>query len=217
MSQLGELTHYQKSEISKIVNELIEESYITMTIDAQDRRIKHLYPTPKTDQPIASILELCNWWLDQLFEGYSAQERETLYQRLIALAKRSSTILEGEKKNVQTEMIYFPEILRELKNDWDVYEAKMKKYQTVDILCIDDIGAEKVSEWSRDEVLGTILQTRMNHHLTTFFTSNLNLKELERHFITNDKSDEKIKARRIMERIKQLSTEMVMVSENRRD
>ena len=98
MSQLGELTHYQKSAISKIVNELIEKSYITMTIDAQDRRIKHLYPTSKADQPIASILELRNWWLDQLFEGYSAQERETLYQCLIALARRSSIMLVGEKK-----------------------------------------------------------------------------------------------------------------------
>ena len=107
MSQLGELTHYQKSAISKIVNELIEKSYITMTIDAQDRRIKHLYPTSKADQPIASILELCNWWLDQLFEGYSAQERETLYQCLIALARRSSIILEGEKINVQKNSYFY--------------------------------------------------------------------------------------------------------------
>lgn len=56
----------------------------------------------------------------------------------------------------------------------------------------------------------------MNHNLTTFFTSNLNLEELEKHFITTEKSDEKIKARRIMERIKQLSVEMELISENRR-
>ena len=117
----------------------------------------------------------------------------------------------------QTEMIYFPEILRELKSDWELYEARMKEYQTVDILCIDDIGAEKVSEWSRDEVLGTILQTRMNHNLTTFFTSNLSLAELEHHFLTSEKSDERIKARRIMERIKQLAIEMELISENRRN
>ena len=107
MSQLGQVTHYQKSAISKIVNELIEKSYITMTIDAQDRRIKHLYPTSKADQPIASILELRNWWLDQLFEGYSAQERETLYQCLIALARRSSIILVGEKINVQKNSYFY--------------------------------------------------------------------------------------------------------------
>ena len=29
------------------------------------------------------------------------------------------------------------------------------------MLLLDDIGAETVTEWSRDEVLGTILQYRM--------------------------------------------------------
>ncbi len=121
-----------------------------------------------------------------------------------------------EKKNVTTEIIYFPEILRTLKSDWELYDIRMKRYQTIDILCIDDIGAEKVSEWGRDEVLGTILQSRMNANLTTFFTSNLTLKELERHFLLNESSEEKVKSRRIMERIKQLSQDLELISENRR-
>ena len=122
----------------------------------------------------------------------------------------------GEKKGASIEILYYPEVLRELKSDWESYDYKMKKYQSVDILCIDDIGAEKVSEWGRDEVLATILQSRMNQNLTTFFTSNLSLEELEQHFLLNDKADEKIKARRIMERIKQLSLDMELISENRR-
>lgn len=122
----------------------------------------------------------------------------------------------SEKKNVQTELVYYPEILRDLKSDWENYENKMRKYQTIDILCIDDIGAEKVTEWSRDEVLGTILQSRMNFSLPTFFTSNLTLTDLEKHFLLNDSSEEKIKSRRIMERIKQLSEPLEMISENRR-
>lgn len=161
-------------------------------------------------------------WLDQFYENYDfSKNMKGLY--LHGNFGSGKTFLTSallnelkEKKDVTTELIYFPEILRELKSDWELYEARMKKYQTVDILCIDDIGAEKVSEWSRDEVLGTILQTRMNHNLTTFFTSNLNLEELEKHFLITEKSDEKIKARRIMERIKQLSVEMELVSENRR-
>ena len=56
----------------------------------------------------------------------------------------------------------------------------------------------------------------MNHNLTTFFTSNLNKQELENHFIMNEKADEKIKARRIMERINQLTVDMELISENRR-
>ena len=121
------------------------------------------------------------------------------------------------KKHVNTMVVYYPEILRELKSDWESYEYKMRELKEIDILCLDDIGAEKVTEWSRDEVLGTILQYRMNNNLATFFTSNLNLDELERHFIILESKDEKIKARRIMERIKQLSLDMELISVNRRN
>lgn len=161
-------------------------------------------------------------WLDQFYETYDfSKNMKGLYLHgNFGCGKTfliSALLHELEdKKNTTTEIIYFPEILRELKSDWELYEFRMKRYQAVDILCIDDIGAEKVSEWSRDEVLGTILQSRMNNNLTTFFTSNLTLGELEAHFINNEKADEKIKARRIMERIKQLSTDMELISENRR-
>lgn len=120
------------------------------------------------------------------------------------------------KKNVNVEIVYFPEILRTLKDNWELFADKMMYYQTVDILLIDDIGAEKVTEWGRDEVLGTILQSRMNAKLATFFTSNLDIKQLEEHLNTN-KSLDQIKARRIIERIKQLSEDIELISENRRD
>ena len=161
-------------------------------------------------------------WLDQFFEEYDfSKNMKGLYLHGNFGCGKTflvSALLHEleEKKNVGVELVYFPEILRELKSDWEMYEHSMKRYCTVDILCIDDIGAEKVSEWSRDEVLGTILQTRMNHNLTTFFTSNLTKQELENHFIMNEKADEKIKARRIMERINQLTEDMELLSENRR-
>jgi chromosomal replication initiation ATPase DnaA len=87
------------------------------------------------------------------------------------------------------------------------------KYRRIDLLLIDDIGAEKVTEWSRDEILGTVLQERMNNYKTTFFTSNFNIQELEKH-LAND--GDIVKARRIVERIKQLSDDLEMNSENRR-
>lgn len=119
------------------------------------------------------------------------------------------------KKNVRIEIVYFPEALRTLKDDWDLFADKMFNYQNVDILLIDDIGAEKVTDWGRDEVLGTILQSRMNDKLPTFFTSNLDINQLEEHLSGKNLSDG-IKARRIIERIKQLSEDMEMISENKR-
>ena len=57
----------------------------------------------------------------------------------------------------------------------------------------------------------------MDNHLTTFFTSNLDINELEKHLsITKDNMD-MVKARRIIERIKQLTIDMELISKNRRD
>ena len=95
-------------------------------------------------------------------------------------------------------------------------ENNFSNDKNVELLLIDDIGAETMTEWSRDEVLGTILQYRMQEGLTTFFTSNLTIDELESHFSISKEKVEKVKAKRIIERIKYLTTEIVMVSVNKR-
>jgi len=119
-------------------------------------------------------------------------------------------------KKIDFEAIYYPQILKDLKEDWDTYNSKIERYSNVSILLFDDIGAEQVSEWGRDEVLGTILQNRMNNHLTTFFTSNLTIDELEYHLSLTKSSMDKVKARRIIERIKQLTVDLELITDNKR-
>ena len=126
------------------------------------------------------------------------------------------TLLSLKKKNVSSEIVYYPELLSDIKEDFDNYGNTMNYLKEVDLLLIDDIGAEKVTEWSRDEILGTILQSRMNNHKTTFFTSNLNMEELEQHLRISSYSDDQVKARRIIERVRQLTIDLELVSENRR-
>lgn len=131
----------------------------------------------------------------------------------------SATLNELAKKEHKIAIIYYPEFLRSLKesfSDPDIYNEKFRVIKTTELLLIDDIGAETMTEWSRDEVLGTVLQYRAQEGLTTFFTSNLTMKELEEHFSISTKGVEKVKAKRIIERIKKLTTEMTLVSENRR-
>ena len=131
----------------------------------------------------------------------------------------SAALNELAKKDHQIAIIYYPEFLRSLKEsfgDSETYNEKFRLAKNVEILLLDDIGAETMTEWSRDEVLGTILQYRMQEGLTTFFTSNLTIKDLEEHFSVSARGIEKVKAKRIVERIKQLTTEMTLVSENKR-
>ena len=121
------------------------------------------------------------------------------------------------KYNIRAEIIYFPELLRNLKENLYLVNDKLNYLENLDILLIDDIGAEKVTEWGRDEILGTILQTRMNKNLITFFTSNLTIDELLKHLsLTKDKED-LVKAKRIIERIKYLTDDLELLGNNYRN
>ena len=132
----------------------------------------------------------------------------------------SALFNELAKKDIRSTIIYFPEFLRSLKasfnNIEDDYNERFDLVKEAPLLLLDDIGAEKLSDWARDEVLGVILQYRMEEHLPTFFTSNLSIKELEDHLMISNKASDKVKARRIIERIKYLTEEMKMLSVNRR-
>lgn len=114
-------------------------------------------------------------------------------------------------------IIYYPEMLRLLKSSFQTnYDELMESIKNSDLLLIDDIGAESITSWSRDEVLGTILQYRMDNKLPTFFTSNLDINELEIHLRETNNSIDSVKARRIIERIKQLTNDIEIISKNRR-
>lgn len=121
------------------------------------------------------------------------------------------------KQNFKVAIIYWPEFLRTLKASFDTdFDEKYQYIKKIPLLLIDDLGAENLTPWARDEILGPILQFRMQEELSTFFTSNLNLEDLEKHFSTTNMGIEKVKAKRIIERIKQLSIEVDLISKNNR-
>ncbi len=118
------------------------------------------------------------------------------------------------KKDVRSVIVHVPELLRSIKDSFDTdYSERFYELMNTPLLLLDDIGAEYLTEWARDEVIEPILQYRMDQELPTFFTSNYSIKELEKHFIVNG---DQLKARRIMERIKQVSTPVELIGEDRR-
>jgi len=130
-----------------------------------------------------------------------------------AIANRLSEL------NYSSTLIYMPEFVHEMRESikTNTVQEKMDVFKHTDVLMFDDIGAETLSPWFRDEVLGSILQYRMNERLPVFFTSNYTMNQLEEILSTTTKGDvEQVKAGRIMERIRQLSTEVVLKGQNRR-
>lgn len=133
----------------------------------------------------------------------------------------SAMFNELAKVNIKSAIIFWPEFLRNIKESFNsqVKSEFSKKYnyiKKVPLLLIDDIGAESATPWSRDEILCPLLQYRMDEKLPTFFTSNLDLKNLETHLSITNGGIEEIKAGRIISRIKQLTEAKEMISVNLR-
>lgn len=125
------------------------------------------------------------------------------------------------KLGKNTTLVHFPSFAVEMKsaiNDNSVME-KINAVKKSSILMLDDIGADSMSSWIRDEVLGVILEYRMQQKLPTFFSSNFSMEQLENeHLSINQKGElEPLKAKRLMQRIRFLSREVIMDGENRRE
>jgi primosomal protein DnaI len=116
-------------------------------------------------------------------------------------------------------MIYVPEFVQNMYNSirGGTTNEIIEEVKKTQVLILDDIGAENLNPWIRDEVLGSILQHRMAEKLPTIYTSNLTLDELEQHFTYTSKGgEEKKKALRIMERIRHFVDPIFVHGENRR-
>ena len=114
----------------------------------------------------------------------------------------------------KSSIVFWPEFLRQAF--YDDFNEKFEYVKKVPLLLIDDIGAEGLTAWNRDEILCPLLQYRMDNHLTTFFTSNLSLKDLESHLSNSKQGVDLVKARRIISRIEQLTESKEMISKNLR-
>lgn len=102
-------------------------------------------------------------------------------------------------------IVYMPEFVEEAKAlmmEPQKLKGMIDLLKEADLLVFDDIGAENLSPWVRDHVLGLILNYRMNRK-PTFYTSNHDLDALERHFsFTHKEGEESHKGRRLMDRLR---------------
>lgn len=127
---------------------------------------------------------------------------------------------ELKKKDISSMLIYMPEFVLKIRDSIkdDTVKEKVDEFKDIDVLMLDDIGAETQSAWFRDEILGSILQYRMMENLPVFFTSNYSLDQLEKQLAKTTRGGiEEVKAGRILERIKQVSKEVQLFGENLRN
>jgi len=121
------------------------------------------------------------------------------------------------ERHIRTLIVYVPEFLREMKQSIQdsTLQEKIEFVKKAPVLMLDDIGAESMSSWTRDEVLGTILHYRMSEKLPTFFSSNFTMNELEHHLSHSQRGEkEVVKAARVMERIRTMAVPIQLSGKN---
>lgn len=184
--------------------------------DVSEASLKNIYTDDKARLPIIKYFKT---FMDEYKKG---QMPKGIY--LVGSFGSGKTYLisalfnEMAKQNVRSASVYYPEFLRDLKASFSSdFKEKFEYVKKAPLLLLDDIGAENSTSWARDEILGPILQYRMEQHLPTFFTSNLTLEELEVNLSQTNTGSSQIKGRRIIERIKQLTKTMELISKNRRE
>lgn len=170
------------------------------------------------------------------------EKRFTVFQRLVEFSEAYPTVRKGlylygdfgvgksfmvaalahdlsEKRGVSSTLLHYPSFVIDVKNaigDGNV-KTLVDELKLSEVLILDDIGAEQSTAWVRDEILQVILQYRMQENLPTFFTSNFDFEDLEKHFAkVKQGPDETWEARRVMERIRYLAEETRLEGVNRR-
>ena len=125
---------------------------------------------------------------------------------------------ELKKKNAEVVFISASTLINEIQNivrsDSNKFKKRMDYYKNAEILILDDMGTELLTQWTTQSVLYEILNVRMNNNSKTWFSSNLTQKEYEMH-VTRTIND-KMTADRLYTRIEYLSKEIQMSGENLR-
>lgn len=120
---------------------------------------------------------------------------------------------------IEPAIIYFPEFARKMKAEINSgeYSNIIDKIREQEILIIDDIGAENITEFVRDEILVPIVNYRSAEKLLTFFTSNFSISDLSSVLSATKNTIDETKAVRILDRIRYLATPIYLDSVNERE
>ena len=123
------------------------------------------------------------------------------------------------KKNKKVSYVKVPFFVQDLKqsfNDSEYIQLILSHLRFSEVLILDDIGSESISQWERDEILFPVLDYRMNHGLKTYFASNYTMEELELQYRLMKQPNAQVASLRLLERIRTLSLPLALLGKSRR-
>lgn len=106
--------------------------------------------------------------------------------------------------------------LKETLEDKEYRQKLMNQLRRADVLFLDDLASERITAWTRDEILFPILDERMESGRPTYFSSNAKMEELEELYDCQSNAASRIAARRLKERVLTLSKPVELRGASRR-
>ncbi|MCK9470947.1 MAG: ATP-binding protein [Bacilli bacterium] len=204
-----ELTYYQV----KTTDDKLERLFFP---NKEEVLNQELYKDAKRVMVLKEVLRIENNYKPRQFfkgifiHGNFGTGKSFIMQKLaISLSNKGANVI----------IAYYPDLVRTIKSSITSRDTEViiNKLKHADVLMLDDIGAETNTNFIRDEVLGPILQYRMESKLPMCMTSNLDLKDLRSHFEDTYSGANKINSDRIISRIRSLMVEVNLIDKNYRD
>jgi len=120
----------------------------------------------------------------------------------------SAIAQELAEKNVSVLFVYMPDLVRSIRQGMNEgnLEQRINQLKQADVLMMDDIGGENMSPWFRDEILVPVMQYRLSAQLPVFMTSNFEYVQLVEALTVNKDEMNRVKAARLIQRLKDLMT-----------
>lgn len=122
------------------------------------------------------------------------------------------------KIGVESLLIYFPDLVLELKNSMKElrYHQLINKLKAVDVLMFDDFGSENMTPWLRDEVIGPVLNYRVLEKKPVFISSNIRPEVIYTHFLCGNTDEDILKAKRIKNRLFSVCENAIDMSDSKK-
>lgn len=94
MLDLSRLGSFDKGTVTKAVQKLTEEGYVTITTDQNDKRVRHLHTTEKALPVIEKLYDVRNKWIDSILRNLDEDERLKLFNTLGDISDTSSAVIQ---------------------------------------------------------------------------------------------------------------------------
>lgn len=188
-----------------------------LTPEGLQRDISSIDLAAEKDASYISTVNLIKQWL-----AHPARQGLYLYGPMGVGKSYLASCLTNEltRQGVKVAFVNMPHFGRDARDNMsekDYIESRLRAIRSARVAVFDDIGADYVTSWVRDELLFTTLDWRMEHRLATFFTSNCDFETLKTRLMYNQTGEkDEPKALRVMERIRTLSLPVMITGPDRR-